>query len=380
MADYALYDVTVTTITPVHIGSGRALLHAYDYVIRNGRTWRINEDALLDAQNVEDARLAEQLARSRPAELLKSGDFREGSPFFRYILLGAPRSEGEGAQLREQIKDAFDRPYLPGSTLKGALRTALGWYAWGQRKLQPESRLLNRDRRFAAQQYEHMLFGPDPNHDLLRALQVSDSEALGVDRLMVANARVINRRGELKAPIEMEVIRPESAFRLTLKVDRRLFSRWAQAHRLQLQGGELLERLPLIVGEHARHHCAREAAWFSKAQGGTRIAQFYQQLAQTKTGERRFLIALGWGTGWENKTFGTRLLASRDFMQRILRDYRLSRAPAQDNAGKSNAVRDILFPTSRRVFVGAGQDAQGRRVETPQAAPGWCLVEMNRRT
>lgn len=365
MADYALYDVTVMTLTPVHIGSGRELWHEYDYVIRNRRTWRINEDALLDAQDVEDPRLAEQLAQSRPAELLKPGDFREDSPFFRYVLLGQPRSTGEGAQLREQLKDAFDRPYLPGSTLKGALRTALGWYAWGQRKLEPEGRLLNRDRRFAARQYEAILFGKDPNHDLLRALQVSDSEPLDVDRLMVANARVINRRGELKAPIEMEAIRPDSAFRLTIKIDRQLFSEWAQRQKLHLSGGELLEQLPRVVGTYVRQHCRREAAWFNGVRDGTRIAQFYQQLARAKTGDRQFLIALGWGTGWENKTFGSRLADNPAFMQRILR-----RGRRQNNAGEG-----IAFPASRRVFVGVTEDGQGRRRETVQAAPGWCLVE-----
>ncbi|MCC9078458.1 type III-A CRISPR-associated RAMP protein Csm5 [Litorilinea aerophila] len=370
MADYALYDVTVMTLTPVHIGSGRELWHEYDYVIRNRRTWRINEDALLDAQDVEDLRLAEQLAQSRPAELLKPGDFREDSPFFRYVLLGQPRSTDEGAQLREQLKDAFDRPYLPGSTLKGALRTALGWYAWGQRKLEPEGRLLDRDRRFAARQYEEILFGKDPNHDLLRALQVSDSEPLDVDRLMVANARVINRRGELKAPIEMEAIRPDSAFRLTIKIDRQLFSEWAQRQKLRLSGGELLEQLPRVVGTYVCQHCGREAAWFNGIRDGTRIAQFYQQLAQAKIGDRQFLIALGWGTGWENKTFGSRLADNPAFMQHILQHYRLRRGRRQNNAGQG-----IAFPTSRRVFVDVTKDGQGRRRETVQAAPGWCLVE-----
>jgi len=376
MAEYAVYDVTVTTVTPLHIGSGRELLHEYDYVIHAKRTWRIDENALLDAQNADDPRLAAQLASRPPAELLrKPQDFTEGSPFFRYALLGAPRSTDEGAQLREQLKDAFDRPYLPGSTLKGALRTALGWHAWGEGKLQPEGRALNRDRRFAGQNYEHQLFGNDPNHDLLRALQVSDSAPVDVDRLMVANARVINRRGELKAPIEMEAIRPETEFRLTLKVDRQLFSDWAKKGGLNLSGETLIAQLPQVVSQHTQQQLTREAVWFGGAQGGVRIAQFFQQLAQTKMGNRRFLIALGWGTGWENKTFGTRLLGSKPFMRYILSEYRLSRS----RRGSSDSDKEIVFPSSRRVFVGLMQDKQGRRVEAPQAVPGWCLVEMKER-
>jgi len=375
MAEYVIYDVTVTTITPLHIGSGHELLNEYDYAIRSGRTWRIDEDALLDAQNVNDPRLAEQLARLAPAQLLNPEDYQPGSRFFRYSLLGAPRSTGEGAQLREQIKDAFDRPYLPGTAIKGALRTALGWYIWGARNIEPESHRLKRRREFAAQEYEQMLFGKNPNHDLMRALHISDSSPIEVDRLMVANARVINRRGELKAPIEMEAIRPETEFRLTLKVDRQLFSDWAKKGGLNLSGETLLTQLPQVVGEHTQQQLTREATWFGGTQGGVRIAQFFQQLSQTKMGRRRFLIALGWGTGWESKTFGTRLLGNKPFMRYILSEYRLSRS----RRGGSDSDKEIVFPASRRVFVGLMQDTQGRRVEAPQAVPGWCLVEMKER-
>ena len=52
--NYTLYDVKVTVLSPLHIGSGRDLLNEYDYAIYQGQTWRINEDALLDAQNVDD--------------------------------------------------------------------------------------------------------------------------------------------------------------------------------------------------------------------------------------------------------------------------------------------------------------------------------------
>ncbi|MBC7317133.1 MAG: type III-A CRISPR-associated RAMP protein Csm5, partial [Chloroflexi bacterium] len=46
MADYALYDVTVETYSPLHIGSGETLLKGFDYAVHGGRTWRLNLDAL----------------------------------------------------------------------------------------------------------------------------------------------------------------------------------------------------------------------------------------------------------------------------------------------------------------------------------------------
>ena len=79
----------------------------------------------MDEQDVDDPRLAEQLARTKPKDLLNPADFHADSGLFRYVLEGTPRSEAEGAVLREQIKTPFGKPYLPGSSLKGALRTAL---------------------------------------------------------------------------------------------------------------------------------------------------------------------------------------------------------------------------------------------------------------
>lgn len=370
MADYTIYDLTVSVLTPLHIGTGRELLNEYDYAIHSGRTWRLNESALLDAQNVEDAEMAATLAQTPPAQLLRGQDFRPDSGLFRYVLRGTPRSEAEGAQLREQIKDAFDQPYLPGSSLKGALRTALAWNMWEQRQLRPDMTKIGRRRQWAAQTYEKEIFGRDPNNDFLRALQVSDSAPVDPDRLLLLNASVMNRRGSPGAPIEMEAIAPDTQFSHTLKIDDALFSEWAVANRLRLNGQELLSDLPRAVQNHSLALARQEAEWFKDIGPAKQIAGFYQQLAASRPGARRFLISLGWGTGWTSKTFGPHLQADADFMERILRDHRLARGRRQPGDP---------FPKSRRVVVQIGRDRQGRPVESPAAPLGWCLVEMKER-
>lgn len=368
MPDYALYSVKVSLLTPMHIGSGRDLWHEYDYAVLNGQTWRINEAAVLDTQNVTDPAIADRLARTPPAQLLKKpGDFRPESGFFRYVIKGTPRSEAAGAQLREQIKDIFDRPYLPGSSLKGALRTALGWYAWGQMKLSLEVGRLGRRREWAAQDYEHTIFGPNPNQDVLRALQVSDSGTVGADRLMVLNARVVGRGGHLASPIELEAIRSDTIFGLTLKLDRALFSDWARRHGLELPGGGALEQLPQIVQAHAMQRIEKEKAWFAAIKGAERLTGFYQQMAQARLGQNMFLTQIGWGGGWDGKTFGSRLQADNAFMERAITDYRLARGSRRQGDP---------FPKSRRVAVAFNRDANGRTDEAPAAPLGWALVEM----
>ncbi|HXF69996.1 MAG TPA: type III-A CRISPR-associated RAMP protein Csm5 [Thermoflexus sp.] len=368
MPEYVIYSAKATLLTPLHIGSGRELLNEYDYAVYGGRTWRLNEEAILEAQKVDDPKVLEQLMRTPPAQLLKPSDFQEGSPFFRYVIRGVPRSQAQGAQLREQWKDPHDRPYLPGTSLKGALRTALGWYAWAELGLRPERTRLNRNPRFAAQEYERAIFGPDPNHDLMRALHVSDSAPVGTDRLILINARVLHRNGRMASPIELEAIAPETVFHFTIKLDLALFSEWAQRHRLKIRGEEWLRNLPDIVNQHAAQRLKEEREWFNGVRGAERVRDFYQQMGIPKQG---FLLQVGWGTGWDDKTFGSRLRADPAFLEGILRP------PQQGGYGIARGRRQPgdPFPKSRRVVVQVRRAPDGRAVEQPAAPLGWMWIE-----
>jgi CRISPR-associated protein Csm5 len=370
MPDYCLYHLTISTLTPLHIGNGRELMHEYDYAIHKGSTWRLNEAALLEAQTgIEDPRYVEMLSRTPPARLLTEGDFVPQRPYFRYVIRGVPRSQAEGAVVREQLKDPFDRIYIPGSSLKGALRTALAWYAWKQRGMRPDVAKLGRDRSFAAQPFERDLFGEDSNHNLLRALQISDSQGLPPDEtLMLINARVLNRGGNLGAPIEAEAIRSDREFEATLKIDRQLYSEWARRHGLNLENGQWLDNLVTVVRAYAQQRIADELQWYKKARNAQSLVDFYQTLQNAQLPKNAFLLELGWGTGWESKTLGSHLKHDAGFMRHIIRAYRL---------GRGNYDPDNPFPKSRRVIMASQRDANNRVIGEQPALPlGWVLVEM----
>ncbi len=372
MTRYVLYDAEVTLRTPLHIGSGRDLLLAYDFAVHQGQTWRLNEDAILEAQDVDDPQVLERLMRTPPAQLLSPNDFQPGSSLFRYVARGVPRSTAEGAQLKEQWKDPYDRPYLPGTSLKGALRTALAWHAWKAMGLRPEKKMLKLNPRFAAQDYERKIFGPDPNHDLLRALHVGDSEPVGTGCLIIINARVIHRNGQMASPIELEAIAPETVFRLQIKLDLALFSEWAQRHSLRMHEEELLRALPAIVNRHTAQRLEEERRWFATVPGAERIRDFYGQMDVPDQG---FLLQVGWGTGWDDKTFGSRLQKDPQFLESILRP------PKEGGFGIARGRRrpGDPFPKSRRVVVQTQRTPDGRIVERPVAPLGWAWVRWTER-
>jgi CRISPR-associated protein Csm5 len=296
------------------------------------------------------------------------------------VIRGEPRSDQEGAVIQEQFKDVYDQPYLPGSSLKGALRTALGWHVWKEKDLEPDVEKLMDPRkgqpypgRFAATNYEHDVFGKEANktkNDFLRALHVSDSKPLPPSCLLLLNVRVINPGTSTKPasdiPVELEAIRPDTTFETSLKLDLALFSQWAQRYGLHLSGREWLTDLPRIANTHARDQIVREAKWFRHLPGGNRVAEFYERLEQTPLDGQRFFLRLGWGTGWENKTFGSRLQADEDFMNYIVSYYRMK---------KGNGEMGDAFPASRRASVRVKGEA-GEEIGAPL---GWVLVEMQER-
>lgn len=367
MPDYTLFEVQVSTLTPLHIGSGVELLNQYDYAIHNGHTWRIDHNRLLEAQKIDDPRQLAIISQRPPEELLNDNDYRADSPFFRYVLKGVPRATGKGAVLREQIKDVYDRPYLPGSSLKGALRSALAANLWKQNGLQLEVNRLGRNAKFAAQELERSLLGKDPNRDLLRALQVSDSLPLAAEQaLMVVNARVINRGGKLASPIEMEAIRPDVTFELTVKVDTALFSAWAKEAGLRFRAEQALLGLPALVNKRSLEQARREKAWFEGIANAGRITSFYDQILKSQLQPGQMLLCLGWGTGWESKTFGTQMFANPQVREALLRQFRMARG---------RRSQGDPFPLSRRVAAAFQKTANGRTDESPALPLGWVLVQ-----
>jgi len=352
------YTVNIMTLTPVHIGTGRKLLYNYDYVVHKGSTWRVDEDALFDAATGDGE--FDQALLSRPAgELLSPADFRTDSKLFRYVVSGAPRSTQTGAHVQEQIKDVFDRPYLPGSSLKGALRTALLGHALAQNPRVLNGAALERRRKFAARPLERTLLGRDPNHDLLRALHVADSRPLDPNSsLTIENVQVITG-GKIGSPVEVEAIRPQIKLRTSLKLDLSLFTPSAERELRFGKQRRSLEQLMAVEREHAALILAAERDWYARYRGLQPLAGFYTQLLRllTEMPENRCVLQIGWGGGWHNKTVGIRLQERQ--REDMIRQYKLAR-------GKHHPGDP--FPKSRRVAL----DSRGH----PVAPLGWILLEM----
>ncbi len=357
-----IYDVELTTLSPLHIGDGDVLRKGFDFAVRDGRSYRLNLDNLLEAKAELWQRQSSGRSYPVPATLLDEADYKNPS-LFRYILKGTPRSGMTYAEVRSFIKDVYDRPYVPGSSLKGAIRTALAWTGWPEVKPHLDISRLNRKAQRAGQLLEQKLFGKDPNNDLLRVLRVSDlsgREQAGAGLILV-NAQVFTRR-KTGSPVELEAIAGDSAFSGTISIDDYLLT-GQPAKKLNFENrSHWIEEVAARVQQHSQARIEQLSAWFEDSEGSQKIASFYRSLMKAKMTEYQALIQIGWGGGWDGKTFWSHLQKDPEQFAEIVYKYRMNRSRSH------GPIKE--FPSSRRVAVSAGG---------PAAPFGWCLLTMTKR-
>jgi CRISPR-associated protein Csm5 len=349
----------IEVLSPLHIGSGSNLMLGYDLVAHGGRTYRVNEDVLLENVLLKDeegkAPELNKILMGRPAsELLEEGDFEESPEgLFRYVLDGSPsKKEGE---VVEQIKDVYGRLYLPGSSLKGALRTVMMWGIYKEQERKPNLDRLGRGARWAAQPLERELFGRNPNYDWLRALHVGDSAPTVADgRLALRTVRVYptSARGGPGLDVDVEAIERGTVFDAQITLENYGFE-GAGAARLRWQGKRRwIKRLPQLGLEYTRQRLLTEAKYYKEEGGPSRAMRFYDGLINRllKLPKDTLLLQVGWGTGWESKTLGSSMLRQDDRQfEKLLRDYRMTK--------QRNRQVGAPFPISRNLAVVGGHPA-----------------------
>jgi CRISPR-associated protein Csm5 len=137
MAEYKqVFKVLYRIVTPVHIGTGEDI-SPLEYVIKNGVLYRIESDDLISKLNEEQLkRFYSYIENNKFVELRNVIVENFDEKFARYKV-GVTNSIAE--KYEKSINDAKNqllvspfirsvldfKPYLPGSSIKGAIRTAI---------------------------------------------------------------------------------------------------------------------------------------------------------------------------------------------------------------------------------------------------------------
>ncbi|HOL44648.1 MAG TPA: type III-A CRISPR-associated RAMP protein Csm5, partial [Methanothrix sp.] len=186
-------------ITPVHVGNGTRL-GRMDYVRRGDRLFVIDLQKLAALPGIDPEELSDLMYASEfnIGEFLQRNKVNPAS-VAAYTLDCRCNPQGD---LLASIKDGNRLAYIPGSSIKGALRTAILWEriknsrdkrdAISAVRSVLETSDSRRKRAQAAKPLERLLLGKDPNHDHLRALRVSDSDPIPLGSLEIVNVELLS--------------------------------------------------------------------------------------------------------------------------------------------------------------------------------------------
>jgi CRISPR-associated protein Csm5 len=370
-------------LSPTHIGSGQEY-SALDGVFQNGHWYLIDLNKVVERSKEDPTNLAN--AMMQPGFNWASWLQKRHIPPAEVAAysVACPQNP-DSTKIRACIRDPFWRPYIPGSTLKGAIRTAIleelvtaespqRRQQWARQAVRRNQEGKSPDRRYVARNTieRELLIGKMPNranesnYDLLRALHVSDSEPVDAKQVQIGltwvhtlrnNQLVPKRVGQEEYKMFVEWLRVGAQTRLTIRIDERLL----QGDYLQQLGFgkaqvETLRDFTVACNERTAALMEHEAAFYED-HGLPAIARFYQTLLdrlQQVEAQRGFVLNIGWGGGWETKTFTNPLTEGLDEeYERIRQTYNLGRRGAD------------VFPKTRRVAYQGDQ---------PFAPLGWIAL------
>ena len=255
--------IKIKTLSPLHIGGKEVSLSPLNYVILNGKCYVINED-----------RLSERLYEQRKLKefvdfVIKGGErvdirrFLASHSFLNSAFLNSTASyfttcEGRVyGNIKPFIRDAFARPYIPGSSIKGSLRTSIMYVILkrmkesARRKILDEfvlerineykkdprgrkgyARFREKFKKWFAEKLDKSIFksfalkgkrGYDAHYDILRYLKISDSTPLSKNSLRVEEVKIYSvgyHEGFKRWSIFIECVSPGAEFEFELNIDK----------------------------------------------------------------------------------------------------------------------------------------------------------------
>jgi len=343
-------------ITPVSIGSGELLSQFSDYVYDSGNVYYLDHDSLFRALSEQpmgdeliDSFLSVVFAQAggNMANRFNLKGFLQdaGLDYKEYAVKKIPVSEEVKEQLHLHIKTG-GMPYIPGSTLKGAIRTALISHLFS---VEDEAVVMQQCQKqgYIGQNY----FG-SYGDDLLKNLLVSDTEPFQEQDLGIVKFNKYNlAKGKEQLTLVKEVINRGSFSSFTIKTTAR---KNRLAAKLWFLGEGHEEDLLPIINEYSRNNLALELKSLRRGLQNevADLIEFCSQLLQSienANPTKEAYLRIGFGKTYYDNTIAQKL--SKESVRQIISKHFPKAAPG-------------FFPKTRTVIM-----TQGRK-----EMPGWVRI------
>jgi CRISPR-associated protein Csm5 len=385
----------------LHIGSAVSQLYPSEYVATSKRVYYPNPESLATVMK-ERGQLTEFLQRVENREDLtpllrqvlgddwQSALDAEGKSIFPAHTSSRRWTEQTISLLRPMIRNGFGQLYIPGSSIKGAIRTAIAYHLlkhgdrYGVPKQARVSEIETRLRQSMGNLRQKAKFADDalfmddlftnfelpaphyrkgPNTDFMRAVHVTDTPPLVEQRLeqrgkpisvnlpvvaeVIISSRFPDYKAKYRASLFVEMVRNVNTT-FTLSIDAEMLSWFRHSQGMKLPFRSVQDILNLCQ-EFAQDQWDFEHDYWADLQDNPRAAGKnlnFSEIRHFYEPEKcRFGLRLGWGTGMAGTTIG---LLLDDHLRSQVRDTVGLKAP-EFEAPKSK--RTVVDPKGQIKFL-----------------------------
>jgi len=311
-------------ITPTQSGSGAELSIESDYIERSHMAFIVDQQASFQAIASGNLALDAQLLAGNLSDCVNAAGQDYG---YRLPWLCSVAKVPE--KFREQLKDAMNRPYLPGSAIKGAIRTALiaEWLRSPSESFEhllPQANRKAPDKKWASKSLLDKFIGKDAKQDIFRSFKVKDT-LFANSNLRLADIRWLNEKNwrnmnqkrdwdsRKKNPIDWreaagiyaEVLQPGALGLLVLQWDGFLLSdinTWQQAGTVSVIAPKDFDDLRQRLNRHAEYRLQREIEFYKKQDKPAPEQECQRILNMLKADQHSAYLQMSWGSGWRGMT------------------------------------------------------------------------------
>ena len=314
----------VELLSPLHIGNGNEL-KMVDFYLDDDKKLikRIDFNKFISYCFENGINLMEELNKrhyktGKDFSITKFMDAKgidpDGFTSYEVPAIIAKRERESEFAVKEHIK--CGGAYIPGSSIKGAMRTALMWAFLNEGDnvdvlfdeldhwLRKRGRI---DLKKIDDRISRKVFGDDAHHDILRALRISDTSVIDLEHLEVSEIKIVGNPQDI--PVYVENLKTGTEATFDLYLDEDLLN--TEKKEPDFKKYELREYMNTsgickacnafskkVVEEHLRY-------MWEQYDCESTIGMFETLRSEIeRCGDNEAVLHIGWGGGWYSTTIG----------------------------------------------------------------------------
>lgn len=367
---------SIEILTPVHIGSGVKLSEGIDFTKTFGSVQIVTQSELMNYLKENSDERDRFINGDYKLESLKS--IPDGK---RYTL----NTKGL-REILEFERNGFGKLYIPGSSIKGAIRTILFKKRFNELSLSEKNNILQEiennkkyRKEWAAEPLAKKLFGDSSNENLMRTIQIFDAE---FEKVELEKAVILTLRHQSAAtygwkkmgknvpsqdnpkdatPLFVEALPIGSLGYSSISLNTFLFNNQTAKNTLKFKENSLnsIKEFAKTINAYSKTKLKNEKEFFEKLTSPKKLDEVISELNKLinvidNLKEEEFILRISWGSGWKGMT-GDYL--NEQWLSTFRQKYRLGR-------------QNLPFPKTRRIIFDE---------DTPKYLTGWVKIKLNQK-